>query len=52
MAAGQFQQGVRPGLLGPIGGHGKADIVGFLDHLTLAHFLDVRVEAHDLGDAG
>jgi len=50
--AGQLQQAVRTGLLGPIGGHGKADVVGFFDYPALAHLLGVAVEAHDLSHPG
>jgi hypothetical protein len=47
-----FLQSVWTGLLGPIGGHRKANVVGFFDHLALAHLLGVAVEAHDLSHAG
>ena len=48
VVASQFQQALRAGLLGPISGHGKADVIGLFDHPTLAHVLGVAVDAHDL----
>jgi len=52
MVAGQLQQGVGPGLLRPLGGHGKTDVVRLLDHLALAHGLRVAADPHDLSHAG
>ena len=52
VVAGQLQQAVRTGLLGSVGGHHKADVVGFFDHSALAHLLGVAVEAHDLSHPG
>jgi len=50
--ARQLQQLGRGGLLGPIRGHGKSDVVGFLDHLALSHLLHVTADAHDLSHPG
>ena len=52
VVASDAEQSLRTGLLGPIRGYRKAGIVGFFDHLALAHFLSVAVEAHDLGHPG
>jgi hypothetical protein len=48
VVAGQFQQALRAGLLGPISGHGQADVVGLFGHPALAHVLGVAADAHDL----
>ena len=50
--ASQFQQSVWVGLLGPIGGHRKAGVIGFFNHLALAHLLRVAVDPHDLSHPG
>ena len=50
--ARQFEQLGCGGLLGPIGGHGKSDVVGFFDHLALSHLLHMAAEAHDLSHSG
>ena len=50
--ASQFQQSVRVGLLGPIGGHRKAGVIGFFNHLALTPLLGVAVDPHDLSHPG
>jgi hypothetical protein len=52
MFAGHFQQPLRASLLRPIHGHGKTGVIGFFDHLALAHDLSVTMNAHDLSHTG
>jgi len=52
MLARQFQQLGRGGLLGPIGGRGKSEVVGFFDRLALSHLLHMAADAHDLSHSG
>jgi hypothetical protein len=52
VAASHFLQSFWTRLLGPIGGEGKAGVVGFFNHLALAHPLSVAMEAHDLSHSG
>jgi hypothetical protein len=48
VSASHFQSSVGVGLRGPKGGHRKAGVVGFFDHLALAYLLRVAMDAHDL----
>ncbi len=41
VVAGHLQQLLRAGLLRPVGGHGKNDIVGFFDDSAAANLLSV-----------
>ena len=52
VVASDFQQSFRASLLGPISGHGKTGIIGFLDHLALAHLLRVAMDTYHLSHAG
>ena len=52
VVAGQLQQALRIVFLGPIGGHGKADVVGFFGDPALAHLLGMAADAHGLSHPG
>ena len=51
MIACDSQQSIGVGFLGPESGHPKTGLVGFFNHLTLAHDLNVAVQAHYLRHA-